>query len=164
MAGERPGAIGDPGDNLEDRCIAIAALPHAGGRPRDGPKQHPSPPSQFAAASTGDAFAVDREHAVLPGADLGDPHPIYAGAAQVRHQVHLGVFGNPIRAAGQRGQLLHRGREGAGIGHTSEPVVGVPPLPRVSHVRRPPHPGRPFPVTGQALPRAPGLQHRVRPG
>ena len=131
MAGEQPGAIGDARDDLKDRCVAIAALPHAGGRLGDGPQQHPRPPPQSAAARTGDAFGADREHAVLPGVDLGDPHPVHAGAAQVRHQVDLGVFGNPIRAAGQRGQLLHRGREGAGIGHTGEPVVGVPPLPRV---------------------------------
>ena len=135
-----PGAIGDAGDDLEDCCDTIAALPHTGCRLGDGAKQHPGPPPQFAAAGTGDAFGVDREHAVSPGADLGDPHPVHAGAAQVRHQVDLGLLGYPAGAAGQARKLFNGRGEGARIGYPGEPVVGIPSPAGIHGVCHRPHP------------------------
>jgi hypothetical protein len=57
--------------------------------------------------------AGDREHTILPGANLNDAQPVHACIAQMGHQVEIRVFGDPGWAAGQRGQFVYGGRAGA---------------------------------------------------
>jgi hypothetical protein len=102
VAGERPGAVGDAGDDLERHDVPVATLSHAGCGLGDGTDKRPRQPAQVPAAGARVARGGNRKHAIGLGADLNDPQPVHGGAAQVGHQMNLRVFGHPARAAGQR--------------------------------------------------------------
>jgi hypothetical protein len=135
VAGERPGVVGDAGDHIEDCCVVVVvSLPHAGCGLGDGPEKRPRETPDFAAAGALVALGGDCEHAFPLCSNLTDVQPAHFGTAQVGCEVELGVFGDPVRAAGQCGQFLYGRCELAGVGNASELVVGVPSLTCVSHL------------------------------
>ncbi len=66
VAGERAGAVGDAGDNLEDDGLAVATLAHARCRLGNGPGQRPCPPPDVAAAVTRAVLGGNLQRAVIP--------------------------------------------------------------------------------------------------
>src|SRR5215470_4892365 len=128
VAGEPAGVLGYAGDDVEDDGAGVGVLTHAGRGLGDGPDQLPRPPPDVAAAVIGAVFGHDVQHAIVAAAAVKQPQPRHIGATQVGDQMGFGFLGDPAGAPGQRRQFVDGHREDAGIGHTHEPVVGVPPF------------------------------------
>jgi hypothetical protein len=138
VAGE-VAAVGDAGHDLEDDAVTVGTLAHARRWLGDRPDQRPGLPPHTAAAFSGPVLSDGVQHAVLSGVPAGQPKPGHLGTLQMRDQMHLGLLGNPARAAGQARQFLGCYGEGAGVGHPGEPVVGIPSLAGIHGAWHRPH-------------------------
>jgi len=91
-----------------------------------------------AAAGAWSVLECHGQNAVLADAGLQEPQSGLAGlgcVAQVRYQVHVGIFGDPPWATGQAGELRYFCCECAGVSYPAVPLVGVPSLTCISRLR-----------------------------
>src|SRR6266566_1364720 len=83
VGGERPGAFGYPGDDVEDDAVAVAVLTHAGRGLGHGPDQRPRQPPDAAAAVARAVFGGHLQQAIAPAVAFEQPQPGNIGTAQV---------------------------------------------------------------------------------
>src|SRR5258706_396776 len=103
MAGECCGAVGFAGHNVQDHLAAGVVLADAGHGLSDGSEECPSLAPDVAAAGAWSVLECHGQNAVLADAGLQEPQSGLAGlgcVAQVRYQVHVGIFGDPPWATG----------------------------------------------------------------